>query len=78
MLEALGIKESTEAVYRLLLERPEFDVTEMAAHLGRPDSEVREALAWRAGLKRVVLEGASGVGVPFHPDGGGAVRGSRA
>ncbi|MFD8208404.1 hypothetical protein ACFV2S_18665, partial [Streptomyces sp. NPDC059695] len=37
MLEALGIKESTEAVYRLLLERPEYDVTEMAAHLGRPE-----------------------------------------
>ncbi|MER7945771.1 LuxR C-terminal-related transcriptional regulator [Streptomyces sp. NPDC096079] len=68
MLEALGIKESTEAVYRLLLERPEYDVTDMAAHLGRPEPEVREALACLADLKLVLMDDSSGEVEPFNPD----------
>ncbi|MFC7790925.1 LuxR C-terminal-related transcriptional regulator [Streptomyces cinereoruber] len=68
MLEALGIKESTETVYRLLLERPEYDAAEMAAHLDRPEEEVREALARLADLKLVLMDDSSGEVEPFNPD----------
>ncbi|XIE80129.1 LuxR C-terminal-related transcriptional regulator [Streptomyces sp. SBR177] len=68
MLEALGIKESTEHVYRLLLERPEYGVAEMAAQLGRSESEVREALLCLADLKLVLMDESSGEVEPYSPD----------
>lgn len=68
MLEALGIKEPTETVYRLLLERPEYGVTEMAAHLGRTETEVREALLCLADLKLVLMDEDSGEVEPYSPD----------
>ncbi|MFF8597440.1 LuxR C-terminal-related transcriptional regulator [Streptomyces sp. NPDC015232] len=68
MLEALGIKESTEHVYRLLLERPEYGVAEMAAQLGRSETEVREALLCLADLKLVLMDESSGEVEPYSPD----------
>ncbi|MET8507918.1 helix-turn-helix transcriptional regulator [Streptomyces sp. NPDC004787] len=68
MLEALGIKESTEHVYRLLLERPEYGVAEMAARLGRSETEVREALLCLADLKLVLMDESSGEVEPYSPD----------
>ncbi|MEU2229619.1 LuxR C-terminal-related transcriptional regulator [Streptomyces vietnamensis] len=68
MLEALGVEESAEAVYRLLLERPEYGVTDVAARLGRPEPEVREALARLADLKLVLVDDSSGRAEALAPD----------
>ncbi|MFB6839680.1 LuxR C-terminal-related transcriptional regulator [Streptomyces sp. NPDC056361] len=68
MLEALGIQEPAEAVYRLLLERPGCGAPELADGLGRPEPEVREALDRLAELKLVRVDDASGTAEPLTPD----------
>ncbi|MFF0472719.1 LuxR C-terminal-related transcriptional regulator [Streptomyces sp. NPDC004284] len=68
MLEALGLEESAEAVYRLLLERPGCAVTDLTARLGRPEPEVRAALARLAELKLAFVDDASDEAEPFTPD----------
>jgi DNA-binding CsgD family transcriptional regulator len=50
MLQVLGIEESTEAVYRLLLQHPEYGIAEMADRLGWTGEQVRAALACLADL----------------------------
>ncbi|MFJ1646432.1 LuxR C-terminal-related transcriptional regulator [Streptomyces sp. NPDC088258] len=44
MLEVLGLEPDVEAVYRLLLERPEMGVQQIAKHLGLAERSIREAL----------------------------------
>lgn len=44
MLEGLGFDASTEAVYRLVLEEPSWDIGKIATHLGWEEDEVRAAL----------------------------------
>ncbi|MEU9096956.1 helix-turn-helix transcriptional regulator [Streptomyces sp. NPDC048361] len=78
MLEALGIQQSTEMVYRLLLERPEHGVPELAEELGWPEDEVRAALAHLADLRLVLMDEASQGAAPFNPDVGFAFLLSRA
>ncbi|MFE0649703.1 helix-turn-helix domain-containing protein [Streptomyces sp. NPDC059534] len=68
MLEALGIAEQPEAVYRLLLERPGCGPAELAERLGRTEPEVREALARLADLGLVRVDAATGTAEPFTPD----------
>ncbi|MFD3538829.1 helix-turn-helix transcriptional regulator [Streptomyces sp. NPDC058662] len=45
MLLSLGLTERSDALYRLILKRPDLAVTDVAAELGLPDDEVREDLA---------------------------------
>ncbi|RCH66182.1 LuxR family transcriptional regulator [Streptomyces sp. SDr-06] len=78
MLEALGIQQSTETVYRLLLEQPDYGLTELAEHLGWPEAEVREALGHLADLKLVLMDDAADGIAPFSPDVGFAFLLSRA
>ena len=44
MLELLGLDPSAEAVYRLVLGRPEWGIGEITEYLGWPETEVRAAL----------------------------------
>ncbi|MFJ6614094.1 LuxR C-terminal-related transcriptional regulator [Streptomyces sp. NPDC091289] len=43
-LHALGIGHTAEAVYRLMLEQPEYGVAELSAALALPDGDLRAAL----------------------------------
>ncbi|MGW5851107.1 helix-turn-helix transcriptional regulator [Streptomyces sp. NPDC055254] len=45
MLVSLGLTERSDALYRLILRRPDLAVTDVATELGIPDDEVREDLA---------------------------------
>ncbi|MFE9117416.1 LuxR C-terminal-related transcriptional regulator [Streptomyces sp. NPDC007172] len=78
MLEALGIQQSTETVYRLLLEQPTYGIPELAGQLGWSESEVRSALAQLADLRLVLMDDASQPVAPFNPDVGFAFLLSRA
>lgn len=78
MLEALGIQQSTEIVYRLLLEQPDYGVPELAEQLGWPEGEVRAALAHLADLRLVLMDDAADGAAPFNPDVGFAFLLSRA
>ncbi|MFG3283011.1 LuxR family transcriptional regulator [Streptomyces sp. NPDC048111] len=78
MLEALGIQQSTEIVYRLLLEQPGYGVPELAEQLGWPEGEVRVALAHLADLRLVLMDESSDGVAPFNPDVGFAFLLSRA
>ncbi|MFC7386575.1 MULTISPECIES: LuxR C-terminal-related transcriptional regulator [Sphaerisporangium] len=44
MLSALGLSTRDEAIYRTMLDRPDFGVADIAAHLGLTTDDVREAL----------------------------------
>ncbi|TJZ54164.1 helix-turn-helix transcriptional regulator [Streptomyces piniterrae] len=44
MLSALGIDEHAEAVYRLMLDQPDWGVVEIAEHMGLTETGVRSAL----------------------------------
>lgn len=44
MLEVLGLDAQTEAVYRLMLSRPELGVLELSRELGMPEADVRAGL----------------------------------
>ncbi|MEU4065763.1 helix-turn-helix transcriptional regulator [Streptomyces wedmorensis] len=68
MLEALGIPEPAEAVYRRLLARPGCAAAELADGLGRPEPEVRESLAYLADLGLVLFDDPSGTAEPLTPD----------
>ncbi|MEW1694682.1 LuxR C-terminal-related transcriptional regulator [Streptomyces sp. NPDC091278] len=67
MLEALGIERSAETLYRLMLERPEYGVTDMARTLDWPEEQVREALGRLAEARLVAMEG-PGEALPFDPE----------
>ncbi|GAA4774581.1 MULTISPECIES: helix-turn-helix transcriptional regulator [Streptomyces] len=69
MLEALGIRQSAETVYRLMLQRPELGVGGMARHLDWPEQEVRSALAHLAEAKLVAMGGEDAdEAAPFNPE----------
>ncbi|MFI5757211.1 LuxR C-terminal-related transcriptional regulator [Streptomyces sp. NPDC051569] len=51
MLEALGLESDMEAVYRLLLERPEMGVRQIAAHLSLSEKDIRSILDDLADLR---------------------------
>ncbi|MCT9090956.1 helix-turn-helix transcriptional regulator [Streptomyces sp. ASQP_92] len=78
MLEALGIQQSTETVYRLLLSQPDYGIPELAEHLDWSETEVRAALSHLADLKLVLMDDASDGIAPFSPDVGFAFLLSRA
>jgi DNA-binding CsgD family transcriptional regulator/sugar-specific transcriptional regulator TrmB len=44
MLEQLGLKPPVEAVYRVILDKPDWGVDQIAAHLNLPQSVARDAL----------------------------------
>ncbi|WP_323375612.1 helix-turn-helix transcriptional regulator [Streptomyces alkaliterrae] len=44
MLSALGVDNASEAVYRVMLDEPDWGVAEIGAHVGLPDAEVHAAL----------------------------------
>ena len=50
MLEALGLTQSTETLYRTVLEHPDWGVTELVEHLGWPELEIRSSLDELANL----------------------------
>lgn len=62
-LHALGIDRNAEAVYRLMLEAPEYGITALAESLALPDSEVRAALDQLAELRllRTSLQAEAGL-----------------
>ncbi|MEV7673129.1 helix-turn-helix transcriptional regulator [Streptomyces sp. NPDC000963] len=68
MLEALGIQQSAEIVYRLMLDHPEEGVAELAARLDWPQERVREALGRLTEARLVAMEDGSGDPVPFNPE----------
>lgn len=68
LLEALGIQQSAEIAYRLMLERPDYAVADMARHLGWTEAEVRAALTGLADAKLVAMEDESGAVSPANPE----------
>ncbi|MFE2561795.1 LuxR C-terminal-related transcriptional regulator [Streptomyces sp. NPDC059352] len=68
MLEALGIERSAETLYRLMLERPDYGVAEMAHRLDWSEEQVREALGRLTEARLVAMEDDSGEVLPFDPE----------
>ncbi|WP_282694253.1 helix-turn-helix transcriptional regulator [Streptomyces sp. CC208A] len=68
MLEALGIQRSAETVYRLMLERPEDGVAELAARLDWTEDRVREAIGRLAEARLVAMEDGGDDPTPFNPE----------
>jgi DNA-binding CsgD family transcriptional regulator/sugar-specific transcriptional regulator TrmB len=60
MLEPLGLDTTTEQVYRALLARSDWGVTEIGAHLGLSESDIRDALDRLAALNLVSAAGPGG------------------
>jgi DNA-binding CsgD family transcriptional regulator/sugar-specific transcriptional regulator TrmB len=67
MLEPLGLDAATEKVYRALLEQPAWGITEICAHLGLSESNVREALDRLTALSLVTVTGPGGTVRPVQP-----------
>ncbi|MER5961083.1 LuxR C-terminal-related transcriptional regulator [Streptomyces sp. NPDC002057] len=67
MLDALGIEQSAETVYRLMLERPDYGVADMARRLDWSEEQVREALGRLTEARLVSMEDGSGEVLPFDP-----------
>ncbi|PCG86413.1 helix-turn-helix transcriptional regulator [Streptomyces sp. WZ.A104] len=68
MLEALGIAQSAEIVYRLMLERPDYGVADMARRLGWTEQRVREELGRLTEARLISMEDDSGEILPFDPE----------
>ncbi|MFB7260575.1 LuxR C-terminal-related transcriptional regulator [Streptomyces nojiriensis] len=65
MLEALGVGPSVEAVYRAVLEQPEWDIQDLASHLNLSDTAIRQALNALADLH--LLEANADSPADFRP-----------
>ena len=69
MLGILGLDKKAEAVYRLLLERPELGVTELAGELEQPSETIRAVLDQLADLALLAPSWQQEAGVrPVSPD----------
>jgi DNA-binding CsgD family transcriptional regulator len=67
MLEPLGLDLVTERVYRSLLDQPAWGVTEICAHLGLTESDVRDSLDQLTELRLVSTSGPGGTVRPVQP-----------
>jgi DNA-binding CsgD family transcriptional regulator len=69
MLESLGLSRAAEAVYQLILKKPDWGISEIVVHLGWPAEEVQGALDVLADL-HLVRPGAAHSGglYPVSPD----------
>lgn len=67
MLDALGMDGQAEAVYRLILDQPEWGVAEIAAHLGRPEDAIHRVLDTLVGLGLITAGPGESRPRPVHP-----------
>ncbi|CAA9290037.1 MAG: hypothetical protein AVDCRST_MAG41-4488 [uncultured Corynebacteriales bacterium] len=67
-LEILGLDGLSESVYRAMLADPDADLDALAARLGVPGSEVREALRRLVDLSLVTERSPGRIYVPVNPD----------
>ncbi|WP_433391690.1 helix-turn-helix domain-containing protein [Micromonospora sp. KLBMP9576] len=70
MLEALGLSQVNELVYRVMLANPTLDASQLAAHLGFDRSQVHEALDVLSDMALVRLDGPDGAVRAVRPQTG--------